>query len=848
MGHKKRTKNAVQEETNKTCRKPLVSLKFSIWSCLILAFIAAVCLFAPGFEDGNYTLWFADGNLGQHRTIVDAAKSLGGFIWHQTFFLGDGSPAGSLFYLNWPLLAVLPMGLSMWLNIFCHILLAAAGAWFCARAMGIGHSGAAFSGIAFGLTSHFVTLMGAGHLGKLQCIPWLPWTLGFFWKAWETGHLRYFLLTAVFYSPMWLSGEPQLPYYLGMYMALLSIYFTIQKSRERKPFYVKTLFKNFALSGLCLLIIIILSWQGIFTFMHRSVEAKPMDNTTSVEETTVQPTNDEKGYDFSTGWSFPPEETIIFLTSMRLFGTASPVYWGRMGTKSFHMTQVDHYMGVLVVIFALFALFNMRSNKPAWFLLFMLISSLFIAYGRYTPIYRLLYHLPTMSAQRIPSRWIALTALSFSMLAGIGYERFTQVLETNDKKKTKQNFIMPVLVAVMALATLVTWGILSNSTESVAESMFGAQGRFASSSTHMTQERTRLFISAFLHTGLLLTASAIILGLGLWLASIQTFSRTARPIILRAWIIACLAFTTLDLSMNDRNYIEFFNWKLFFRNDGLVDFFLRDPDYYRIQTIAPQQHPYLNQFTTYTAHWHKLRLANSPAASRLWPKYETLFKALSSKSIGYQFNPRYYDIFSVKYVLSPVELPPQIRDFAKLDLIRQLPMGNIAPLFLYKYQGFVSEPLFVPHTEICQSDDDVVHRLTAPDFDLNKTVVGMDLPDISADSSGSVILDDFGDNTIRISTQSQGPGWVVLKMKYDSNWKAHIDGEKAEIFNVNYVHCGIPVEPGQHVITMIYAPSRLAFNVTFTGWCFVAAGILFCLFWRLKEHLTRKRKNSLRTT
>lgn len=404
---------------------------------------------------------------------------------------------------------------------------------------------------------------------------------------------------------------------------------------------------------------------------------------------------------------------------------------------------------------------------------------------------------------------------------------------------------MPVLVAVIAFATLIAWGILSNSSESIAESMFGAQGRFASSSAHMTQERTRLFISAFLHTGLLLAASSIILGLGLWLARIQTLSHTARSIILRTWIIACLAFATLDLSMNDRNYIEFFNWKLFFRSDGLIDFFLRDPDYYRIQTIAPQQHPYLNQFTTYTAHWHKLKLANSPAASRLWPKYETLFKALSSKSIGYQFNPRYYDIFSVKYVLSPVELPLQIRDFAKLNLIRQIPMGNIAPLFLYKYQGFVNEPLFVTHTEICQNEDAIVHRLTAPDFDLNKTVVGTDIPDISADSSGSVILDNFGNNTIRMSTQSQGPGWVVLKMKYDSNWKAHIDEKKAEIFNVNYVHCGIPVEPGQHIITMVYAPSRLAFNITFISWCMVAIVALLYFILRLKKQFRRRKEHRL---
>ncbi len=837
MGHKKQRKKTIPEEQMVTTpAKQLSPSKFCFRAFLILTLLALCYLFFPALNDGSQTLWFSDGNMLQQESTVSGIRSFGTASWSQMFFLGNGNPMGAVFYPNWPLLAIFPLGVSLWLNIFLHIFLAAIGGWFCAKSLGIGPRGAAFSGIAFGLTSHFITLMGAGHIGKLQCIPWIPWTFGFFWLAWTTGRMRYFLLTALFYAPMWLSGEPQIPYYLGLYMFLMCLYYTALTIKTKPLSCVKTISNNIILSVLCLLTTILLSWQGISGFANLSTETKHSASITSDTEAENSQQKNEEDYDFSTGWSLPPEETAIFLTSMRLFGVKSPLYWGRMGTKDFHMTQVDHYMGVLVVLFAILALFKMRSNKITPFVLFMLISSLLIAYGCFTPIYRLIYSLPTMSAQRIPSRWIALTAFSFSMLAGIGFEQFTQLLEVRNKDKSKRYALLPIITAILSAGMLLSWIILNNSSSSLATQMFGANGLFPSGTLQIAQERTALFVSAFLNTGLLLLASTIILAWGLWISA-KHGSSPAFPKLIRVWIIICLSLITFDLARNDKLYIEFFDWQSFYNKDGIIDFLQKDTDNYRVQNIAAQQHPYLNKFACYTAPWHRIKLTETPSWSRIWPEYQKLFDTLSSEKMSYRFHPRYYDIFGVKYVFSAVELPEYIKSFSKLSLLKEISFGNnVPPLFLYQYDGFVNDPMFVPSTQVLTNENDVLQLVTSPDFDLTKTVVGMNIPAISGKASGTAKLESFDNRTVKISTRSDGPGWIVFKIRYDANWKINIDGRPADIFKVNYLHCGIPVDAGQHTITMTYTKPNFAFVITFTGWCI--AMVIVCLYYvlKLKKH------------
>ena len=829
--------------------------RYSLLATLGCALVATIYLFWPAISNPRITLWFSDGNMPQHRHIVEGARAFGGFFWQSLFFLGDGDRDGMRLYANWPLLAALPMGTSFWLNIAVHILWAAWGGWFCARRLGIGHYGSILSGVAFGLCTHFVSLISPGHLGKLQCIPWIPWAFGWFWSGWNSGRVRDFLLAAICFAPMWLSGEPQLAYYLGLYMGVLGVWQVAfppleGRATDRRsdpaeaspsrpsdvpadsPSESRLTYagRRLGLSILCVALTVLLSWQGLSIFGGMARESNPGATDKSGHEDPAQ------AYEFATGWSFPPEETAVFLTTGRLFGIQSPLYWGRTGQGDLKLKQVDDYVGVLVLAFALLALLQVRKDRRAAFLLFILATSLLVAFGRFTPVYRLVYQLPTMASQRVPARWIAFTAFAFAMLAGIGLDRLIALLKQREPGSLRRVAYLPIGMAALAIVFIIWGGHLDGRLDGFAQSAFGLRGDWAASPDLATaHEKAALFVSALMRTSLMLALGAGLIALGFWVAA-RWHNKPGFDKAILAWTVSCAAFVAIDLAANNRNYINFFDWQTFYQPDPIVELFSHEQGLYRIEPIATQQHPYLQRFVSYVAPWNRLRLAEPAYSRTLPPLLEPLFTGLS-KERNYRFNPRFYDLFAIKYVFSGVKLPENFATPAHLDLARTIPFGEQAPpLYLYQYHDFVAYPQFVPGSVSVADEKAALAAVLDPQTDLRKTVVGVGLPATPGNAKGQATLESEDNQNIRARVTSDGPGWVVIKEQYDTDWVATVDGMPQRVYRINYVHCGIPVQAGAHTITLTYRPSHANLNITVAGWLIVAAGfgglVLFRRFGR----------------
>ncbi|MEK7276634.1 MAG: hypothetical protein AAB427_04740, partial [Chloroflexota bacterium] len=118
-------------------------------------------------------------------------------------------------------------------------------------------------------------------------------------------------------------------------------------------------------------------------------------------------------------WSLPP---------LGLAGMISPLVFGR-GARDFWppWDRVEFgYMGVVALTIALLPLLSSafwRRDKPGaglgiWLLGFG-IFSLFIAFGKYSPVHGLLYqYIPGFSSIRVPARFILLTNFSLAILSG----------------------------------------------------------------------------------------------------------------------------------------------------------------------------------------------------------------------------------------------------------------------------------------------------------------------------------------------------------------------------------------------------------------------------------------------
>ena len=123
-------------------------------------------------------------------------------------------------------------------------------------------------------------------------------------------------------------------------------------------------------------------------------------------------------YNFAASYSFPPEN-FLTLVAPWFFGDMKSVpYWGR-----WYLTETSLFVSVMGLVLAVY---GMAHGKPAArrFSITMLVVSLVLAMGGYTPLFYLLFHyVPGFNAFRGMDKFLWLAALFLSALAGIGMDQ-----------------------------------------------------------------------------------------------------------------------------------------------------------------------------------------------------------------------------------------------------------------------------------------------------------------------------------------------------------------------------------------------------------------------------------------
>jgi hypothetical protein len=145
-------------------------------------------------------------------------------------------------------------------------------------------------------------------------------------------------------------------------------------------------------------------------------------------------------WEFATQWSWPPEESIDFIAPGYMgwrSGEAEGPYWGRMGRsagweatgKGFQNFKLENqYLGMIPLAFALFAVAVAASGgcrasrADVWFWSAATLLALLLAFGKYFPLYRLLYELPVVNSIRNPNKFLQVFQVGFGILAAFGLE------------------------------------------------------------------------------------------------------------------------------------------------------------------------------------------------------------------------------------------------------------------------------------------------------------------------------------------------------------------------------------------------------------------------------------------
>ena len=83
---------------------------------------------------------------------------------------------------------------------------------------------------------------------------------------------------------------------------------------------------------------------------------------------------------------------------------------------------------------------------------------------------------------------------------------------------------------------------------------------------------------------------------------------------------------------------------------------------------------------------------------------------------------------------------------------------------------------------------------------------------------------------IAVSAPTAGPGMLVLSELYYPGWEAHVNGRPVLIEQVDGGLRGIPISPGDNLVTVDYAPRSVLSGAILSGLAF-ALSLAAAVFW-----------------
>lgn len=499
---------------------------------------------------------------------------------------------------------------------------------------------------------------------------------------------------------------------------------------------------------------------------------------------------DEKGgfdYEYSTNWSFSPEETITFLVpnyygfgklEYKPRGAAKGQivhsYWGQMP-----FTDAANYMGIGVLALALLGIIVFRRDVFIHYLIVLSLLSLLLSFGKNFPvIYDIFfYHVPGFNNFRAPMMALCVMQFAVPILFGFGLS----AVSSWRGNLTDQN--KKILLGILGgLVVLLISGF-----------MVGQEGYFADmKSSQKVPEELFSFLydsmkSDWIITSLLGIATIVLcyiyaqgmLGKGLF------FSLFAILLIGDLWRVGA---RPMEVSKGDV-------FKTEFRTPEFVDFIKKDQSLYRVADYV-----YLSAGKTNVPAYFGLQNVHGYHSAKM-RVYQDLLDVAGGAGGNAITNPFLLNLLNVKYMAAPQALFQGVQPVFESTM--QMKEGAI-PTLVYQNPGVLPRAFFVDSVQITDKLS-ILHHLRDGDFDARHLAYMEEKPAQQIQSAGPnaiARITDFRNHYIGIETEGNTGNSLLFmsELYYPISWHAYIDGKEVTTYKTNYAFRGIVVPPGKHKV------------------------------------------------
>ena len=787
-----------------------------IFSIMAVAFIAltAIIFFFPDDVQGNV--------LQQHDTMQGIANGQEGIAYHEAtgettrwtnslfggmpnFQIAPSYPANSL--LGW-IGQVYMLGLPAPANLLFGMMF---GFFILCLCMKFRWQTSLIAALAWGFSTYFIILIGAGHIWKYLTLAYIPPTIGGIVLLYRHRYIPGMALTALFGALQLQSNHPQMTYYfLFVILAMMIAWLVtaIRKHRMRQWFAATGLM---ALAGIIAVAANSASLYNSYEYAKETVRGR----ATELTPEGATPGSATGGMDRAaiTAWSYGIDETFTLLVPNVKGGATIKPVGGENQIKSVidtdkadelllapeemqflyqfpqyfgdqPMTNGPVYVGAFVLMLAILALFVVKSPMK-WALFGVSVFAILLSWGHNFPALTDFFidTFPGYNKFRAVSSILVIVEFCVPLLAALCIR---EMLDNGDELRRNPwtaytVFGLGAFICFMGWVSPSIFGQPFSASEAEQLQAIGAFSNPAYSNIINAVRDTRLS---------LVSADSLRSLIFILLGGVIVWLYYRGKLKNQNMFLACVAILVLvDLFSVNRRYVDSENFVAPYDNETALnktpvdEAILRDKSNYRVLDIPGFSQARSSYFHKTIGGYHAAKLT----------RYNDLIDRQISKN-----NMGVLNMLNTKYIIY------QDRDS----------LGQPAGLAYDVNPGALGNAWMVDRLDYVDNADQEMAALDT----LNTAVAAVadrkfskTLGNATPKSPGDTIYEtSYAPNKLTYKARTARGGVAAFsEIYFPWGWEATVDGTPAEIGRVNYVLRALRLAPGEHDIVFTFDPKSL---------------------------------------
>lgn len=682
--------------------------------------------------------------------------------------------------------------------------------------------------IAYGFSSYFIIIIGAGHIWKFVALAYIPPTIAGILLCYRGRYLAGGALAAVFAMMQIASNHVQMTYYflfviLGVIIATLV---TALRTKTMRRWGIAT-----GVLAVAAILAVTANSPSLYLTYEYSKETM-RGRHSELTQPSADASNSTAGLDkdYITQYSYQPSETFSLLIPNIKGGASARPEQGRMTVMGLsdlpdakemvaqgkidsmqeqYLSYMSQYFGdpegtngpvyVGALIFALFLLGCMIVRGPMkWALLLLTVFSILLAWGRHAMIFTdiMLSIVPMYSKFRTVESILVIAEFTMPLLAAMALQQLVTDRDKLDSYRRPIFWNFGITLAICAIAFIAPsmFGSIITENDRNIDSMITAQlsqqGYDAATVRQFSLQNPAIYSAVeSLRYGLISTdaiRSFVIAGLGFVFIMLYMRRRLSATLSMTALAVIVLA----DLYSVNKRYVshDSFVPKQLTAGTPIVmtpadKSILQDTSMnYRVMDIP-------RFYSADPSYYHKM--IGGYHAAKLTRYQDLIDRHLANFTRGTEDDADWnvLNMLNARYIV----------DMQGEPLRNPEALGNAWFVDRVSYVG-------TPDEEMAALS--VIDPASAAVADRKfETALGASSPKTPGDT---IVETSYAPNrlTYRANTARGGVA-VFSEVYFPWGWKATVDGQEVPLSRVNYVLRALPVPAGQHEIVMTFDPQSL---------------------------------------